>query len=103
MLLSLVLALVLAEDLVLMDFTHVFDTGPSHCVLFILRRKWLHGCIITCQCLCAHGQESGRDEEMEQELTSAANSDPMATYDVDVTEEGQAIQEYMFLLNDSHA
>ena len=40
---------------------------------------------------------------MEEELTSAANSDPMAAYDVDVTEEGQAILEYMFLLNDSHA
>jgi len=43
-------------------------------------------------------QSSDRDEEMEQELTSATRSDPMAAYDVDVSEEGAAIQEYLSLL-----
>ena len=43
-------------------------------------------------------QGSDRDEEMEEELTSSARSDPMSAYDVDVSQEGAAIKEYMSLL-----
>ncbi|EIE20769.1 hypothetical protein COCSUDRAFT_48401 [Coccomyxa subellipsoidea C-169] len=41
---------------------------------------------------------SDRDEEMEEELTSSARTDPMSAYDIDVSQEGAAIQEYMALL-----
>lgn len=76
----------------------------ARCIVFLLVcGEVLHACSFLCWCFRAPGQELGRDQEMEEELTSAANSDPMAAYDVDVTEEGQAIHEYMFLLNDSHA
>lgn len=39
---------------------------------------------------------------MEEELTSSARSDPMLAYDVDVSQEGAAIQEYMALLGSCH-
>jgi hypothetical protein len=35
---------------------------------------------------------------MEEELTSAARTDPMEAYDVDVRQEGEAIHEYLQLL-----
>lgn len=39
-----------------------------------------------------------RDAEAEEELTSAARSDPLAAYDVEVDLEGQAIREFLGLL-----
>ncbi len=48
--------------------------------------------------LLPRGQGSDRDEEMEEELTSSARTDPMSAYDIDVSQEGAAIQEYMALL-----
>ena len=36
-----------------------------------------------------------RDIEAENELISGVPGDPLAAYDVDVREEGQAIQEYL--------
>ena len=47
----------------------------------------------------SHGQE--RDAEAEQELTAAARSDPFAAYDVEVTLEGQAIREYLAMLDET--
>lgn len=40
---------------------------------------------------------------MEDELTSAARTDPMEAYDVDVSQEGEAIQEYLQLLESAAA
>lgn len=41
-----------------------------------------------------------RDEAAEAELAAAARTDPLAAYDVDVREEGAAIQEYLARLDD---
>lgn len=38
------------------------------------------------------------DHEMESELVAGLREDPLAAYDVDVTREGAAIQEYLTLL-----
>lgn len=47
----------------------------------------------------AEGQlRSERDADAEEELTSAARSDPFAAYDMEVALEGEAIREYMALL-----
>jgi hypothetical protein len=46
----------------------------------------------------AKEEEEERDEEMEAELTGAVRRDPLSAYDVDVQEEGAAIQEYLALL-----
>ena len=43
--------------------------------------------------------EAERDADAEEELTSAARSDPFAAYDVEVALEGEAIREYMALLD----
>ncbi len=43
--------------------------------------------------------EAERDADAEEELTSAARSDPFAAYDVEVAREGEAIREYMALLD----
>ena len=43
--------------------------------------------------------EAERDADAEEELTSAARSDPFAAYDVEVALEGKAIREYMALLD----
>jgi len=45
-----------------------------------------------------HAKPDQRDADAEEELTSAARSDPFAAYDVEVTLEGEAIREYMALL-----
>ena len=42
--------------------------------------------------------EPERDADAEEELTSAARSDPFAAYDVEVALEGKAITNYMALL-----
>lgn len=44
--------------------------------------------------------EIARDADAEEELTSAARSDPLAAYDVEVALEGQAIREFTALLAD---
>ena len=41
-----------------------------------------------------------RDDAAEAELAAAARTDPLAAYDVDVREEGAAIQEYLARLSD---
>lgn len=43
-------------------------------------------------------QEEGRDAEAEAELAAVVKDDPLAAYDVDVRQEGLAIQEYLMLL-----
>ncbi|ERN14290.1 NEDD8 ultimate buster 1 [Amborella trichopoda] len=40
-----------------------------------------------------------RDNEMEEELVQELTSDPFADYDIDVTKEGEAVAEYVALLN----
>ena len=42
--------------------------------------------------------EAERDADAEEELTSAARTDPFAAYDVEIAREGEAIREYMALL-----
>ena len=39
--------------------------------------------------------EVSRDIDMEEKLANAADSDPLAAYDVDVRIEGEAINEYL--------
>lgn len=43
-------------------------------------------------------QEEDRDADTEAELAGVVKDDPLAAYDVDVTQEGLAIQEYLMLL-----
>ncbi|DBB10937.1 hypothetical protein WJX82_008688 [Trebouxia sp. C0006] len=43
-------------------------------------------------------QEEDRDAEAEAELAAVVKDDPLAAYDVDVRQEGLAIQEYLMLL-----
>lgn len=43
----------------------------------------------------------GRDEEMENELVKKLKGDPLADYDIEVTKEGEAIAEYLALLDSS--
>ena len=43
-------------------------------------------------------QEEDRDAEAEAELAAVVNDDPLAAYDVDVRQEGLAIQQYLMLL-----
>ena len=43
-------------------------------------------------------QEEDRDAEAEAELAAVVTDDPLAAYDVDVRQEGLAIQEYLILL-----
>ncbi len=43
-------------------------------------------------------QEEVRDAEAEAELAAVVKDDPLAAYDVDVRQEGLAIQEYLMLL-----
>lgn len=40
-----------------------------------------------------------RDAEMEDELANELTGDPLADYDIDVTKEGDALSEYVALLN----
>lgn len=40
-----------------------------------------------------------RDAEMEDELANELTGDPLADYDIDVTKEGEALSEYVALLN----
>ena len=47
----------------------------------------------------AAGKEAERDADAEEELTSAARSDPFAAYDVEVALEGKAIMDFMALLD----
>ena len=43
-------------------------------------------------------QEEDRDAEAEAELAAVVKDDPLAAYDVDVRQEGLAIQQYLMLL-----
>ncbi len=43
-------------------------------------------------------QEEDRDAEAEDQLAAVVKDDPLAAYDVDVRQEGLAIQEYLMLL-----
>lgn len=51
-----------------------------------------------------HGPSSSaqdnRDADAETELASVVKDDPLAAYDVDVRQEGMAIQEYLRLLQE---
>jgi hypothetical protein len=40
-----------------------------------------------------------RDEEMEEEIARDITGDPYAEYDIEVSKEGDAISEYLGLLN----
>lgn len=42
-----------------------------------------------------------RDEEMEEEIAREITGDPYAEYDIEVSKEGDAISEYLGLLNSS--
>lgn len=42
-----------------------------------------------------------RDEEMEEEIAREITGDPYAEYDIEVSKEGDAIAEYLGLLNSS--
>lgn len=42
---------------------------------------------------------SRRDVEMENELVTKLKGDPLADYDIEVTKEGEAIAEYLALLD----
>ena len=42
--------------------------------------------------------QDDRDADVETELASVVKDDPLAAYDVDVRQEGMAIQEYLKLL-----
>ena len=43
-------------------------------------------------------QQDDRDAEAEAELAALVKDDPLAAYDVDVRQEGLAIQEYLLLI-----
>lgn len=45
----------------------------------------------------------GRDEEMEAELAHSVSGDPLAAFDVEVQAEGQAIQQYLAMLQAARA
>ena len=45
--------------------------------------------------------QDDRDADAETELASVVKDDPLAAYDVDVRQEGMAIQEYLRLLQES--
>lgn len=44
-----------------------------------------------------------RDEEMEEEIAREITGDPFAEYDIEVSKEGDAISEYLALLNSNCA
>ena len=48
--------------------------------------------------LADESQEEDRDAEAEAEVAAVVKDDPLAAYDVDVRQEGLAIQEYLMLL-----
>jgi hypothetical protein len=43
-------------------------------------------------------EEEARDDEMENEIAEGVTGDPLAQYDVDVSKEGEMIQEYLALV-----
>ena len=45
-------------------------------------------------------EEEQRDHEMEKLVAVNVREDPLAAYDVDCTEEGEAIREYLALVGD---
>lgn len=45
--------------------------------------------------------QDDRDADAETELASVVKEDPLAAYDVDVRQEGMAIQEYLRMLQES--
>lgn len=46
------------------------------------------------------GEVEDRDAEMEDELAGeVANADAMSDYDIEITQEGEAVNEYLALLN----
>lgn len=47
--------------------------------------------------------EERRDAEMEDEIVEGVTGDPFAQYDVDVSKEGEVIQEYLALLESAAA
>lgn len=46
-----------------------------------------------------HAEYEERDAEMEDEITQEITGDAFADYDIDITKEGEALKEYLALLN----
>lgn len=49
----------------------------------------------------AQEAQDDRDADAETELAAVVKDDPLAAYDVDVRQEGMAIQEYLRMLQES--